>query len=203
MAADRVRHSSLQHIREISKPSVPGYGIDEAFQESDQRYFHLCCPECGEYTCMDPPSRLVDACRARADGYFTCSGRCRMGKAGAKILPRLRPLPRAVGHVKGQMGARKSRINGQGLSHIGTLYTDMLPTSRGPSRRDHGDSRRCVHDTRAKTMRSHPFSHSPTVVARMKSRMIFIREPQVSTGSGRGMARISGWIRRYFTCRGL
>ena len=52
-ATDRVRHSALQHVRELSQPSIPGYGIDAIFAHSDQRYFHLICPECGETTCMD------------------------------------------------------------------------------------------------------------------------------------------------------
>lgn len=52
-AVGRVEHSELQHIREICKPTVPEYGIDEIFQRSDQRYYHLICPECGERTCLD------------------------------------------------------------------------------------------------------------------------------------------------------
>ncbi len=52
-AVGRVEHSELQHIREICRPTVPEYGIDEIFQRSDQRYYHLICPECGERTCLD------------------------------------------------------------------------------------------------------------------------------------------------------
>lgn len=52
-AADRVQHSDLQHIREASKPTIPGFGIDEAFSRSDQRYWHLACEACGEKTCLE------------------------------------------------------------------------------------------------------------------------------------------------------
>ncbi len=52
-ATDRVRHSALQHVRELSQPSIPGYGIDAVFAHSDQRYFLLICPECHDKTCLD------------------------------------------------------------------------------------------------------------------------------------------------------
>ncbi len=51
-ATDRVRHSVLQHVRELSQPSIPGYGIDAIFAHSDQRYFYLAC-RCGKKTCLD------------------------------------------------------------------------------------------------------------------------------------------------------
>lgn len=33
-------------VRRLGRPSVPGYGIDAAFQESDQRAWMVTCPEC-------------------------------------------------------------------------------------------------------------------------------------------------------------
>ena len=32
---------------ELSNPSLPGYGIDEAYQVSDQRHWTVRCSECG------------------------------------------------------------------------------------------------------------------------------------------------------------
>ena len=52
-AVGRVEHSELQHVREICKPTTPGFGIDEIFEQSDQRHWHLICPECDERTCLD------------------------------------------------------------------------------------------------------------------------------------------------------
>lgn len=52
-ALDRIMHSSLQHVRELSQPSIPDYGIDETFSRSDQRYWHLKCPACKKYTCLE------------------------------------------------------------------------------------------------------------------------------------------------------
>lgn len=43
----RLNHSSWKLIRRFSTPTVPGYGIDKAFQES-RRYFNFCkCHHCG------------------------------------------------------------------------------------------------------------------------------------------------------------
>lgn len=52
-AFDRLLHSKLQHVRELSQPSIPDYGIDETFSRSDQRFWHLKCPACGRYTCLE------------------------------------------------------------------------------------------------------------------------------------------------------
>lgn len=52
-AQDRILHSALGWVREASQPSIPDYGIDETFQLTDQRYWHLKCPGCGQWTCMD------------------------------------------------------------------------------------------------------------------------------------------------------
>jgi hypothetical protein len=37
----------IGRVRRLGRPSVPGYGIDAAFQESDQRAWIVTCPECG------------------------------------------------------------------------------------------------------------------------------------------------------------
>lgn len=34
-------------VRRSGRPSLPGYGIDAAYAESDQRQWHVRCPECG------------------------------------------------------------------------------------------------------------------------------------------------------------
>tara|TARA_Y100000310_G_scaffold473_1_gene545 strand:- start:10086 stop:11798 length:1713 start_codon:yes stop_codon:yes gene_type:complete len=52
-AYDRILASDLQYVRELSQPSIPDYGVDEKFDKTDQRYYHLKCPSCGDYTCLD------------------------------------------------------------------------------------------------------------------------------------------------------
>lgn len=44
-AEHRLDHSKYKWIIEISKPSVPNFGIDKAFRESDQRYWVIKCAD--------------------------------------------------------------------------------------------------------------------------------------------------------------
>ena len=60
-AMDRLLHSDLQWVHALSQPSFPGEGIDERFIESDQHYWMLKCPKCGEYNSleMDFPQNFI------------------------------------------------------------------------------------------------------------------------------------------------
>jgi hypothetical protein len=59
----------------LSNPSLPGYGIDEAYDESDQRHWTIKCLACGAWTALDSafPVKLgeeVRVIRERPDGTF-------------------------------------------------------------------------------------------------------------------------------------
>ena len=53
MAVERMAHSEFKEILKLSNPTLPDYGIDRAFQETDQRYWLLECEKCGQYTCLE------------------------------------------------------------------------------------------------------------------------------------------------------
>ena len=53
MAMERMGHSEFRETLKLSNPTLPDYGIDKAFQETDQRYWLLKCPACGSYTCLE------------------------------------------------------------------------------------------------------------------------------------------------------
>ena len=53
MAQERMGHSEHRLVHQLSNPTLPDYGIDKAFQETDQRYWVLKCEKCGEYTCLE------------------------------------------------------------------------------------------------------------------------------------------------------
>jgi len=50
---ERMGHSVFKEVLKLSNPTLPDYGIDKAFQETDQRYWLLKCEKCGEYTCLE------------------------------------------------------------------------------------------------------------------------------------------------------
>jgi len=53
MAMERMGHSEFKEVLKLSNPTLPDYGIDKAFQETDQRYWLLKCEKCGELTCLE------------------------------------------------------------------------------------------------------------------------------------------------------
>jgi len=72
MAMERMGHSDFRLVLQLSNPTLPDYGIDKAFQETDQRYWLLKCEKCGEYTCLEDTfpdclitvkGRVIRACR--------------------------------------------------------------------------------------------------------------------------------------------
>jgi hypothetical protein len=78
-ALERLAHSDYKRVIELSNPSLPGYGIDESFEKSDQRHWTLKCPSCGAWTALDTafPTKLgeeVRILREREDG--TCYRAC-------------------------------------------------------------------------------------------------------------------------------
>ena len=50
MAYERMAHSELKEQLKLSNPTLPDFGIDKAFQVSDQRYWLIRCDKCGYYT---------------------------------------------------------------------------------------------------------------------------------------------------------
>ena len=52
LAKERLAHSDYKRIIELSNPSIPNYGIDEAYQLSDQRHWTIRCDGCGTWTAL-------------------------------------------------------------------------------------------------------------------------------------------------------
>lgn len=77
-AKDRLMHSSLGWVMELSQPGLPGFGIDESFQRSDQRYWLLKCGHCGQWT--NPvdtfPECLAVVGKPRNLRYFLACSKC-------------------------------------------------------------------------------------------------------------------------------
>ena len=53
VAMERMGHSEHRLVLQLSNPTLPDYGIDKAFQETDQRYWLLKCKKCGNFTCLE------------------------------------------------------------------------------------------------------------------------------------------------------
>jgi Phage terminase large subunit (GpA) len=75
MAEQRAHGSEKQRFRYFSKPSVPNYGIDASFRQSDQRYWTLTCRKCAnEFTFEDSFPECVTK---KEDRWVRCCPKCK------------------------------------------------------------------------------------------------------------------------------
>jgi hypothetical protein len=74
---ERIHASRVQWKRRFSKPSVPGFGIDREFSDSDQMYWTFRCKGCGKEFDLETtfPDCVVEA---TAGAYLACPvAKCR------------------------------------------------------------------------------------------------------------------------------
>ena len=50
---ERMAHSTLKHEWYLGNPTIPNYGIDLLYQESDQRVWMVRCDYCNHWQCLD------------------------------------------------------------------------------------------------------------------------------------------------------
>jgi hypothetical protein len=65
-AKGRLGNSQVKEEVYIGNPGIPGRGIDDIFQHSDQRYWHRKCLHCGSWTCAE--LTFPDCVKIRTDG---------------------------------------------------------------------------------------------------------------------------------------
>jgi len=109
-AFDRIMHSWLQWVSELSQPSLQDYGIDKSFNESDQRFWLLRCPACGQHNSLeeDFPKNFLRA-RDRKGYYRGCL------KCGA-----------ALDMAAGEWVPKYPGKDKRGY-HLSQLYTEICP----------------------------------------------------------------------------
>jgi hypothetical protein len=82
LARERLSHSDYRRIVELSNPSLPDYGIDEAYRASDQRHWTMKCPSCGRWTALEKEFPKKTGARVkiilpRKDGtYYRACPKC-------------------------------------------------------------------------------------------------------------------------------
>lgn len=115
MARERFAHSAIQEEHKLSTPTVPGYGIDKVYKESDQHTWSIRCGHCGGETIME--IEFPKCLGRRKDGtVFRACVRC-----GGEIYP-------ADGSWVAQSPTVKS-CRGRWMSQLCSQYvnlTDLL-----------------------------------------------------------------------------
>ena len=81
LAMDRIGHSEVKFESYTSTPSIPDYGIDKMYSESDQHVWMIKCRHCSESTCLE--QEFPDCIRQEGGGrwYRACK------KCGREIFP--------------------------------------------------------------------------------------------------------------------
>ena len=75
LAKHRVMHSKVKELMYLGTPTIPDYGIDAMYAQSDQRAWFLECPKCGKETCLD--LEFPNSLRRRIDGtVYRCCIHC-------------------------------------------------------------------------------------------------------------------------------
>ena len=73
-AKQRMGHSKIKEEVYLSNPTLPDFGIDKLFQQSDQRHFFRKC-KCGHWTCAELSFPECVKIRKDGTGYIAC-GKC-------------------------------------------------------------------------------------------------------------------------------
>ena len=120
-ARGRYYDSPWQEEVYIGNPIVPGEGVDEQFQLSDQRHWWRKCDSCGEWTCaelffMEDPERCVGT-RSDGTGYIACK------KCGREVIVK-------GGEWQPMVASNTDYMRGYGWSQLSSAVCDPLDILR-------------------------------------------------------------------------
>jgi len=111
LAAERISHSEVKEEAFLSTPSLPDFGIDKLYNESDQRVWSIKCEHCGTETVLEltfpacllelPDGRIIRGC----------------GKCKKEIFPR-------NGHWVAQYPERAKDMVGWWISQLNSAYIE-------------------------------------------------------------------------------
>ncbi len=118
----RMGHSLIKEEVYLSNPTLPGFGIDKLFQESDQRHWHRRCG-CGEWVCAE--LTFPDCVKERADGtgYIGCP------KCGEDVGPTSHTKAQWVPAYPGKSPRGEhdpTNIAGYRLSQLMSIFNDPV-----------------------------------------------------------------------------
>ena len=122
-AEARFSHSDYGWAHYLSNPTIPDFGIDKKFQETDQRYWFLRCPRCGKWT--NPVEEWEANARPSERGVPELIWE---RKDGSVVLRCMRCRDGILDPAKGEWVAKKPRITearGYQYSHLFSQYVKL------------------------------------------------------------------------------
>jgi hypothetical protein len=111
LAEERVSHSDVKEMMYLGTPTIPEYGIDHMYQQSDQRVWMVECKHCGKEASLD--LEFPASIKRKVDGTaFRCCIYC-----GREVYPR-------HGHWVAQYPSRSKDMVGWWISQLNSVYVD-------------------------------------------------------------------------------
>jgi hypothetical protein len=120
MALERMEHSMVKEEVHISTPSIPDYGIDAEYQDSDQRVWFIRCSSCNHENCLE--LTFPECVRRGAGGRWIRA----CVKCGQELNPQ-------KGYWVPQFPGRETE--GYWISQLNSMYVDpgkLLELYRNP-----------------------------------------------------------------------
>lgn len=125
-AMDRIMHSNLQWVCQLSQPSEPGFGIDAEFATTDQHFWHIICPACGHYNNLE--ENFLDPDKTNFRPVPTSKRRGASFPEGATHYRGCSKCEARLDMSKGEWVARQPNRHRRGY-HLSQLYTQVNPPS--------------------------------------------------------------------------
>ena len=126
LALERLSHSKVKEEAYLSTPSIPDFGIDRLYNQSDARLWMIRCQRCGTETCLEIefPCCLLELSDGRV--IRVCK------KCKGEIFPK-------DGHWLAQYPSRSKDLVGWWISQLNSAYVDpgkILKAFRNPPNRN-------------------------------------------------------------------
>jgi phage terminase large subunit GpA-like protein len=121
LALERMSHSEIRETFALSTPSIPDFGIDKLYTQSDQRIWMIPCDACGTDTCLElefleDPERVIRTDPETGKGLRCCK------KCGARIRT-----------ARGRWVAQYPNVSdhvGWWISQLNSIYWDPMEIRR-------------------------------------------------------------------------
>ena len=111
LARERVSHSHVKEIISLGTPTIPDYGIDALYKNSDQRVWFIRCGHCSKETCLE--LEFPNGLTRRKDGtVFRSCIHC-----GKEIYPR-------DGRWVAQYSTKSDTLVGWWISQLNSVYVE-------------------------------------------------------------------------------
>jgi hypothetical protein len=109
LARERISHSNIKEIISVGTPTIPDFGVDKLYQNSDQRVWMIQCLHCGKETCLELEFPACIIRRPEGGAYRACI------HCGKEIFPH-------NGRWVAQYPSRSKDLVGWWISQLNSLY---------------------------------------------------------------------------------